>query len=168
MSRLEGSALMQDFPHHYSVVATGEASGDVALEGSRLPTLRSASPAEFGGPDDRWSPETLIVAAVADCFVLTFRAVAHASKVFWAALQCEVGGTLDRVDRVTQFTHFDIRAHLRVPAGTSVDQARPVLEKAERLCLIANSLKATRHLEIEVDVAAEPVDTSAGAYAETR
>src|SRR5579864_4495790 len=149
---------MQDFPHHYSVAATGEPSGDVALEGSLLPTLGSASPAEFGGPGDRWSPETLLVAAVADCFVLTFRAVAHASKVSWAALRCEVGGTLDRVDRVPQFTHFDIRAHLRLPADTSVDQARHALEKAERLCLIANSLKATRRLETKVDIAAEPAD----------
>src|SRR5271169_4961790 len=99
---------MQVLPPHYSAVATGEVSGDVALEGSQLPTLRSAAPAEFGGPGDRWSPETLIVAAVADCFVLTFRAVAQASKVSWAALQCDVCGTLDRVDRVTLFTHFDI------------------------------------------------------------
>jgi len=158
---------MQDFPHHYSVVAIGEASGDVALEGSRLPTLRSASPAEFDGPGDRWSPETLLVAAVADCFVLTFRAVAHASKMSWATLRCEVGGTLDRVDRATQFTRFDIRAQLQVPAGTNVEQARRALEKTEHVCLISNSLKAAIHLETEVDLAAEPFDTSAGAYAAT-
>ena len=159
---------MQDFPHHYSAVATGEASGDVTLEGTRLPRLRSASPAEFGGPGDRWSPETLVVAAVADCFVLTFRAVAHASKVSWTALRCEAGGTLDRVDRVTQFTHVDIRAYLRVPKGTNVEQARRALEKAEHNCLISNSLKATIHMETEVEVAAEPAETLAGAYAETR
>jgi organic hydroperoxide reductase OsmC/OhrA len=159
---------MQDFPHHYSVAATGEASGDVVLEASRLPALQSASPAEFGGPGDRWSPEALIVAAVADCFVLTFRAVAQASKVPWAALRCEVGGTLDRVDRVTQFTRFDIRAHLRVSAGSNVEAARRALEKAERVCLISNSLKATIHLETEIEGAAEPADTLAGAYAATR
>ncbi len=62
---------MQDLPHHYSVVATGEPAGDVALEGNRLPTLHSSSPAEFGGPGDRWSPETFLVGAIADCFVLT-------------------------------------------------------------------------------------------------
>jgi len=158
---------MQDFPHHYSAAATGNASGDVVLEGNRLPTLRSALPAEFGGPGDCWSPETLVVAAVADCFVLTYRAVAHASKVSWAALQCEASGTLDRVDRVTQFTHFDIRAHLQVPAGTNVEQARRALEKAERNCLISNSLKATIHLETEVEVVAEPAEMPAGAYAES-
>lgn len=144
---------MQDFPHHYSVVATGQTAGDVTLEGPGLPPLASASPAEFGGPGDRWSPETLLVAALADCFVLTFRAIARASQVSWTALRCEVGGTLDRVDKVTQFTTFDIRAHLQVPAGTNADQARRALEKAERSCLISSSVKATIHLETEVDVA---------------
>ncbi|MES1254571.1 MAG: OsmC family protein [Acidobacteriota bacterium] len=159
---------MQEFPHHYSAVATGEVSGDVTLEGSRLPTFRSASPAEFGGPGDRWSPETLLVAAVGDCFLLTFRAVAQASKVAWTSLRCEVVGALDRVDRVTQFTHFDIRACLQVPAETSVEQARRVLEKAEHACLISNSLKATTRLETEISVASEQADTSVGAPAERR
>ena len=61
---------MQPFPHHYSVVAKADMQGDITLEGERLPPIQSAPPTEFGGPGDRWSPETLFVAAVADCFVL--------------------------------------------------------------------------------------------------
>jgi peroxiredoxin-like protein len=153
---------MQEFPHHYTVTALGAVEGEVELTGERLPTLRSASPAELGGPGDRWSPETFLVGAVADCFILTFRAVARASKLSWTSLQCEVTGTLDRVDRVTQFTHLNVHAHLTVPARTDPDQARRALEKAERSCLIANSLKATIHLEPEVDVAAEPAGALTG------
>lgn len=108
------------------------------------------------------------MAAVADCFVLTFRAVAQASKISWAALRCEVGGTLDRVDRVIQFTHLDIRARLRVPEGTNVNHARQALEKAERGCLIANSLKATNHLETEIEVTGELAEPLAHENAATR
>jgi organic hydroperoxide reductase OsmC/OhrA len=147
---------VQDFPHHYSVLASGEATGDVVLQGCELPTLHSAPPPEFGGPGDRWSPETFLAAAVADCFVLTFRAVARASRVSWITLRCEVVGTLDRIDGVTQFTNFDVRAHLQAAPGTNADQARRALEKAEHNCLISNSLKATIHLETDVDVALEP------------
>ena len=68
---------MHPFPHHYSVAAKADTQGDVALEGERLPPIASAPPTEFGGPGDRWSPETLFVAAVADCFVLTFRGIAR-------------------------------------------------------------------------------------------
>ena len=153
---------MQELPHHYAVTAAGAVDGDVELTAERLPSLRSASPAEFGGPGDRWSPETFLVGAVADCFILTFRAVARASKLSWTLLQCDVTGTLDRADRVTQFTRLDVRAHLTVPAGADPDQARRALEKAERSCLIVNSLKAAIHLEPEVDVAAEPVGALTG------
>jgi organic hydroperoxide reductase OsmC/OhrA len=148
---------MQDFPHFYRVLADGTIDGDVALSAEHLSTLRSASPAQFGGPGDRWSPETFLVGALGDCFILTFRAVARASQLPWTTLQCEVTGTLDRIDRATQFTKFEIRAHLEVPAGTGVEQARRALEKAEHNCLISNSLKGAIQLIPEVHVAVEPV-----------
>jgi peroxiredoxin-like protein len=138
---------MHAFPHHYAVSASAGANGDVELTSGALRALQSASPAEFDGPGDRWSPETFLVAAVVDCFVLTFRAVAHASQLSWTSLACEGDGTLDRIDRVTQFTVFEVRAHLVVPAGTDVDRARRALEKAEQNCLISNSLKAAIHLQ---------------------
>jgi organic hydroperoxide reductase OsmC/OhrA len=125
------------------------------LTAERLTTLRSASPAEFDGPGDRWSPETLLVGAVADCFILTFRAIANASKLSWLSLDCDATGTLDRVDRVTQFTHFDLTAHLVVPAGVNAEAARHALEKAERNCLISSSLKAAVALDARVEIAAE-------------
>jgi organic hydroperoxide reductase OsmC/OhrA len=143
---------MQAFPHHYTVRAAGFPAGDVELSADHVTALRSAPPAEFDGPGDRWSPETLVTGAVADCFILTFRAVARASKLPWTSLQCEAIGTLDRVDRVTQFTAFTVRAHLLVPAGTDREPALHALEKAERNCLIANSLKAKVHLVGDIEV----------------
>ena len=145
---------MQGFPHRYSVAAVANAEGEVALESDRLPSLASAPPTEFDGPGDRWSPETLLVASIADCFVLTFRAIARASKLPWVSLRCDVEGTLDRVERVIQFTGFLVRASLRVPAGTNEEQARRLLARAEQSCLITNSLKGTSHLEAEVEVVA--------------
>ena len=144
---------MQNFPHHYTVTATGQVDGDVELTSARLPAMRSASPAEFEGPGDRWSPETLLVASVGDCFILTFRAVARASKLPWTSLRCHVTGTLDRLDRATQFTAFEVTVHLGVPPGTNLDAARRALEKAEHTCLISNSLKGAIRLTADVHAA---------------
>lgn len=144
---------MQAFPHHYAVNAAATPGDDVALDSAWVTSLPSAPPAEFGGPGDRWSPETLLVAAVADCFVLTFRAIAGMSKLPWTSLRCEVSGTVDRIDRVTQFTEFQVRALLLVPPGTSEDLAHRSLVRAEQTCLVTNSLKAAPHLDAHVEVA---------------
>jgi organic hydroperoxide reductase OsmC/OhrA len=115
--------------------------------------LSCAPPVEFGGPGDQWSPETLLVAAVADCFVLTFRAIARASKLPWKEVQCRAEGILDRVERSTRFTRLVLHAELLVVPGTDVEKAHRLLEKAEQTCLITNSLLAERELTCKVNVA---------------
>ncbi|MDJ0699354.1 MAG: OsmC family protein [Woeseiaceae bacterium] len=144
---------MHEFPHHYPVTASASAAGSVEVSSPGLATLDTAPPAEFGGPGDVWSPETLLVASVANCMILTFRAIARASRLEWDSLRCDVDGELDKIDRVTQFTGFEIRAHLEVPAGTDPARANRLLHKAEQSCLITNSLKADSHLVAEVTVA---------------
>jgi organic hydroperoxide reductase OsmC/OhrA len=143
---------MQDLPHNYHVNASAESEGNILLTAEDLPQLTSAPPAQFGGPGDQWSPETLLVASVADCFILTFRAVARASKLEWCNLEASAEGILERVERTTRFTGFAIAATLTVPAGTDIDKARRLLDKAEAACLISNSLSADTHLQAEIVV----------------
>jgi organic hydroperoxide reductase OsmC/OhrA len=95
---------MQDYPHRYKAAATGGAEGVIDTRSPGLEAIPAMPPPEFDGPGDKWSPETLLVAAVANCFILTFRAVARASSFEWNALTCEVDGILDRIERQTQFT----------------------------------------------------------------
>lgn len=144
--------LMHPYPHLYKVQASAEFSGNVALTSAGLPMIMTAPPAEFDGPGDLWSPETLLCAAVADCFILSFRAVARAAKLPWTSLACSVEGTLSRVEGRTRFTHMALEATLDVPAGTDEDKARHALARAEHVCLISNSLVAERSLEAKVRV----------------
>jgi organic hydroperoxide reductase OsmC/OhrA len=141
---------MKEFPHHYLAASRAGAEGDVTVTSPGLPDLTSDSPAEFGGSGVRWSPETLLCGAVADCFLLTFRAVARASKLPFAELTCDVTGRLDKVERTTSFTSFELRARLTVPAGTDEARAHSLLEKAERACLISRSLSGSVALVAEV------------------
>ena len=138
------------YPHTYAVNASGQPTGNVAVSSARLAPLTTAPPAEFGGPGDRWSPETLLVASVADCFVLTLRALARAAQLRWLHVDCRVEGVLDRVEGVTRFSHFVTHAKLTLPSGTDETAARSLLERAEHGCLIANSLRAERRLEAEI------------------
>lgn len=141
---------MQPYPHTYIASAKGASTGLVAVASPRLPAFFASSPPEFDGPGDVWSPETLLCASIANCFVLTFRAISRPARFEWVQLECRVDGVLERVERALQFTRFTTYAKLTIPAGGDLTRARELLERAEQSCLIANSLRGTRTLQSEV------------------
>jgi organic hydroperoxide reductase OsmC/OhrA len=143
---------MLGYPHKYLATASGGNEGDVVVSGEGLPDLKTQSPPQFGGPEGVWSPETMLSAAVANCFILTFRAIAGASKFEWASLECNVEGVLDRPERTTFFTVFNVHAVLHVPTDAKLDMAQRLLEKAEHVCLITASLKSEIVLTTDIQV----------------
>lgn len=94
----------------------------------------------------------MFVGAVADCLVLTFRGIAGLSRFAWVSLECSVTGTVDRVDRVTQFTALEVRGLLKVPSGANEEQARRLLARAEETCLVSSSLKVQPDLRSTVEI----------------
>jgi organic hydroperoxide reductase OsmC/OhrA len=143
---------MHSYPHTYIATASGASEGSLAITSRGLPTLQTAAPPEFDGPGGLWSPETLLCASLADCFVLTFRALSRAAHFAWLRLDCRVEGVLERVGQSSQFTRFRTVARLEVPGSSDVSKARALLERAEHGCLIANSLSGQRTLQAEVEV----------------
>ena len=141
---------MQPYPHTYLASSSARNAGWVTVGSPQLPEFESAPPPEFGGPGGAWSPETLLCAAIADCFILTFRSLSRTSRFEWRHLECKVEGLLDRVERVPRFTRYETTAKLMVPAGADLAKARELLERAEHNCLIANSLCGTRSLSAEI------------------
>lgn len=150
--------MSQSLPHRYAVRAAGTTSGSVSVLAPGLPAIETQPPPEFGGPEGYWSPETLLLASVADCFILSFRAVARASRLEWRELDVGVQGVLDRVDGVTRFIQVRIAPRLGVPGSTAESTALGVLEKAKRACLVTNSLNSICELAPLVYSVVAPVD----------
>lgn len=141
-----------NFHHFYSASASAQPEGNVKLDVEGLQSLESAAPKEFGGPGGQWSPEDLVAAAVADCFVLSFRAIAAASKFAFKDIQCTATGELDKADTGVQFVGFKVEAKLTVDADADQDRAANILKKAKGACFITNSLKAPAELETQIVV----------------
>lgn len=131
---------MQELPHSYSVTVEGAPEGLLNTGNEHLPALKVAPPAEFDGPGDQWSPEELLMAALANCLVLSFRAIASASKLEWLSIACEANGELDRVERRMLFTRVETRVSLRIPSAGQKEKAEKLLHKAEEICFISNSM----------------------------
>jgi organic hydroperoxide reductase OsmC/OhrA len=142
-------------PHRYRASARGAVAGNVTVAAPGLPDIETEAPPEFGGPEGFWSPETLLSAAVADCYILSFRAAARASKLAWSKLDVDVEAVLEHVEGVIRFTRVRISPRLGVPAGVDEATALAVLHKAKRMCLVTNSLTAECELATQVYGAAE-------------
>lgn len=141
---------MQPLPHTYTVTASAQTDGQITVTPEGQQPLASNAPVQFNGPGDAWSPEDLFVASVADCFILTFRAVAKHAGLPWSAIQCDAAGELDKVDGVMQFSKIVLTATLRVSADADATQADQLLHKAEQHCLVSNSLKCPVTLQVQV------------------
>lgn len=120
-----------------------------------LPQLRVSAPPAFGGPGGIWSPEHLFVLAAASCWMTTFIAVAKASKLEYGAIECAAMGTLEKgEDKRFWISKIVLRPRVEIPSEDARERAGRVVEKAERACLISNSMRSEVVVESTIKVAA--------------
>ncbi len=141
---------MASFPHEYKVSTGGGPAGVLPVKSEGLPTLETNAPPAFGGPEGYWSPETMVTGAVANCLILTFRALAASAKLEWTNLDVDCAGEVDKSADGLKFTKFTLKAELTIAGDTDEDKARKTLESAKKYCLITASLDAETELDTEV------------------
>ena len=64
-------------------------------------------------------------------------------------MECAVEATLGRIEGVMQFTRVVARVTLTVPESAATSLYERALAKAEHGCLVGNSLRCQRELQIE-------------------
>ncbi|MEI6311935.1 MAG: OsmC family protein [Bacteroidota bacterium] len=139
-------------PHFYPV--------EIKWESQRKGTLRSidvnnsfevATPPQFpGGMPGIWSPEHLLTAAVASCYMTTFLSIAEKSRLNYSSFSCKGNGKLEMSDGVLLMTEIVLYAELQIADAADKDKAEKILEKAEIHCLISNSIKSKVSLNTSI------------------
>ena len=133
---------------------TGERRGD--LSALHLPDLEVDAPPEFKGHEGVWTPEHLFVAAVNSCFMTTFLAIAENSKLEFVSFSADAKGKLEKLaGQGFIMTEVVLRPKLLVSHARDLERAGRILEKAEKNCLISNSIKTETRLEPKVDSVGE-------------
>lgn len=105
--------------------------------------IEVATPPEFPkGMAGIWSPEHLFTAAVNSCFITTFLAIAENSKLEFKNFSCPAKGKLSKVDGKFAMAEVILEPVLTILNEEDREKAEKILHKAEKACLITNSLKA--------------------------
>jgi peroxiredoxin-like protein len=115
-------------------------------------SIHFAAPPQFGGLQGRWTPEDLLLCAIASCFVTTFRVLAEYSKWEYTDLQVEAEGTVAKADSGYSFSHITLRPHLKIVEEPERARALQLLRKAESLCLVTRTLAVTQAFEPVAEV----------------
>ena len=147
----KGAPLFTTHDYHVTVTGTDAKTGILRAPVDGLPEIPVASPPEFGGPEQVWSPEHLFVAAIAACLMTTFRSMAASSGVEVIEYRDHSTGHLSQeesglysIDRVT------LRPTVTISPDSRLDRAERLLEKAEQVCLIGRSVCSDTTLEATV------------------
>lgn len=113
--------------------------------------IEVATPPEFPkGVPGIWSPEHLFTAAVSSCFMTTFLAIAENSGLEFISLTCPSEGILAKKDGKFAMTEVVLKPVLTIPEEADRERAERIMVKAEKACLISNSINSKIHLETEV------------------
>ena len=85
----------------------------------------------------------------------TFLAIAEMSKLEFVGFDCKAVGKLEKVEgNGLQMTEVIVKPKLVIRHGKDLERAQRILEKAEKSCLISNSIKSSVKLEPELVKAA--------------
>lgn len=122
----------------------------VSLEQGVPRLIHFSAPPEFGGEPGVWTPEHFLLAAVASCFIETFKAVARASKLDFQGIEVEVAGVIEKEAGGLRFTKITIQPALIIYDDAAQELALRVLNKAERNCLVARSLSSSIAVESKI------------------
>ena len=139
--------------HFYRVAAwwtsgrTGLAKSDSAPN-----AIHFTAPTEFGGLEGRWTPEELLLAAIAGCYTTTVRAIAGAAQFDFTDLQVEASGTVRKAESGYNFSEITVRPNLKITSLGDRERALDLLKRAEKLCLVSRAVGTTLKFEPQLEV----------------
>lgn len=138
------------FPHRYELdcVWTGGDRCDLS-SGSRA--LKGGAPAQFDGTDESlWSPEHLILAALAQCLMATYHALNKRYPIETKSYASKAESVLDKTREGLVFTSFKVVVTVKVPADRAED-AKKLIELSKKYCITSNALKTAPSVEAVVE-----------------
>lgn len=141
------------FPHNYDVDLTWKSGNFSELSSGSRPVIPGGPPAQFDGTDEtRWSPEHLVLTALAQCLMLTWISLNKRSQIPLKGWESKASSVLEKTKEGLQFTSFKLAVTLKTEAGRE-DEAKRLLETAKKYCIVANALKTPATLDATILVA---------------
>ncbi|MGA9392611.1 MAG: OsmC family protein [Candidatus Sulfotelmatobacter sp.] len=150
---MRGDISMQEADQFRVVAWWSSERNGIAQSDSAPNTIHFTSPPALGGMDGRWTPQDLLLGAIASSFTTTFRALAEQSKFEHTDLQVEVQGILNQTAAGYSLSEVHILAHLTIPDEAEQARAIKMLHMTRSSCVVSRALSIQQIFEPLVTVA---------------
>ncbi len=122
-------------------------------------TIHFSEAAELGGLQGRWTPEQLLLCALAGCFTTTFNDVARSAKFDYTDLEVEIEGSVRRTRaNGCNFNEILIRPRLKVHSEDQVETGLNLLRRTKSICMISRAITVPQTMEPTVESVKMPVE----------
>ncbi len=139
--------------HHYRLNATWTGNRGTGTSGYRdydravtltvdgKPELLGSADKPFRGDPERWNPEDMLLAALAQCHLLSYLHACVVAGVVVVSYQDDAVGTmLDDGSGAGRFTDVLLRPRVVVAEASMIEAAEAAHAQANAWCFIANSV----------------------------
>src|SRR5262249_54516215 len=134
--------------YFYTTEIEWKSKRKAALRSAGLAPLMLSTPPEFKGEPGFWTPEHLFVAAAEACLMATFLGVAENSRLQIVSYRSKATGKLEWAEGAGfRFTEIVISPEVVIERSEDQARAERIMAKAEKGCLIANSMLANLRVE---------------------
>jgi organic hydroperoxide reductase OsmC/OhrA len=122
-------------------------------------TIHFSEAAELGGLQGRWTPEQLLLCALAGCFTTTFHDIARAAKFEYTDLEVEIEGSVRRSRAAgCNFNEILIRPRLTVHSEEQREAGLNLLRRTKLVCMISRAITVPQTLEPSVETMKVPIE----------
>lgn len=126
---------------------------DVLLTAAGKPDLAGSADPTFRGDATRWNPEELLLAALAQCHLLSYLHSAVTHGIVVTAYDDSPVGTMAQAGQGGHFTEVVLRPRVTVADPAHVQLAREIHHEASENCFIAASVNFPVRHEPVIEVA---------------
>jgi organic hydroperoxide reductase OsmC/OhrA len=141
-NRGEGTATYRSYGREHEVTVEGK------------PLLAGSSDPTFHGDRDRWNPEEMLTAALAQCHMLAYLHACASNGVVVTDYRDEAIGRMVDHGLAGEFVEVVLRPRVTVIHAETVDLAAALHDEAHRVCFIARSVNFPVRHEPTIRVAA--------------
>ncbi len=106
---------------------------------------------EMGGTEGRWTPEQLLLSALAGCFTTTFQELARSVKFQYTDLEVEVEGIVRKAKGALNLAEIIVRPQLTVHGDEEFEMGLNLLRKAKQNSRISRAVTVPQTLEPRVE-----------------